>query len=126
MAQLKDYVSFVDGLTEEQLRERQQIDIARKLSLSIHRGDANAVCDFARTTDWSREPMPVSGNVQHYRSMTLAEVLAETISEHGPAPSMSEVMQLLLNARNSPDIQLSLQSTALVARLADSWLKENT
>jgi hypothetical protein len=89
------------------------------------KGDANAMCQWAHmTTDWEKVQAPVvAGQPRPMRVQTLAEVMAESL-DYAEGPSMTEAMQLILNAANGSNVQAQAQS--LVDRMAKTWAKFNT
>jgi hypothetical protein len=123
MAGFSSRVDFL--LTQQEAEDRAAADAHRDLLNVIAKGDANAICTFAPTPDWARTERPLTiTSVKHFRAMTLAEVLTQAMDMNG-APSMTELVQLLLNARSSTDADLALVAGDFVDALAVTWANNN-
>lgn len=94
---------------------------------ACRRGDANALANFApMVTDWhlAKLPHPV-GAPAPKRAQTLSEVMVESL-DYGDGPSMTEAMQLLLNAAyGSSDTHLSEMARGLIKRMAQTHAKHS-
>lgn len=111
--------------TLSDLQARDEIANAEDFKTACRKGDANALPSFApMVTDWtSVKPPVVAGQVMPKRVPTLSEVMAESL-DYGDGPSMTEAMQLILNAANGMDVQA--QAQGLIDRMASTWAKFNT
>jgi D-mannonate dehydratase len=113
-------------LTQQEAEDRKFAETHRDLQRMIARGDANAVCNFAPTVDWVKTRTPVSAtSPKFFRAMTVAEVLNEGLDCNG-APTTTELIQLVLNASRSTDIDLALHAGDLIDKLAVQWVNNMT
>ncbi|MFP5467914.1 MAG: hypothetical protein ACLGG8_10375 [Gammaproteobacteria bacterium] len=93
-------------------------------------GDANALCTWAeRVTDWDvakRVPIDQRTTVSlPKRAQTLAEVMNE-VTDYGNGPSLTELMQLVLNATKSSDTDLALMAGDLVERMGAAYARAHS
>lgn len=102
-----------------------RIGLALELGAVIAKGDANGLCGFATATDWDvakRQPVdPKTATTLPRRAQTLSEVLFESVD--GYPETITQLMQLLLNACASSDTDLALQAGALRDQLAAKWVE---
>ena len=113
-------------LTQQEAEDRKYAETHKDLMAAIGKGDANAVCNFAPTVDWTRTKSPVSTEAGYvYRAMTLAEILDESLDMRN-APGTTELMQVVMNASRSTDAVLSAQATDLLDKLAAAWANNMT
>lgn len=86
------------------------------------RADANAVCIWASTvTDYSQTAGVGSVDKLPRRNRTFTEVATDTL-DLGNGPSMTEVIQVLLNAAHGLHAT-QIQAKALLERMADQYAK---
>lgn len=107
------------------LQAQAEITAAEDFKTACQKGDANALPNFApMVTDWTAvKPPVIAGQILPRRTPTLSEVMAESL-DYGDGPSMTEAMQLLLNAASGANVQA--QAQGLIDRMAATWAKFNT
>ena len=107
------------------LQAQAEIATAEDFKTACSKGDANALPCFApMVTDWTAvKPPVIAGQILPRRTPTLSEVMAESL-DYGDGPSMTEAMQLILNAANGMDVKA--QAQGLIDRMATTWAKFNT
>jgi hypothetical protein len=116
-----DAARHYDALDKEQeAQDRHRASLHRELVQVIAKQDANAVCPFSMTRDTELATRPIVWEGVPFRAQTLAEVLNDSL-DYTNGPNMTEVMQLLLNARTSTDVQIAVQAGDLLDRMAASW-----
>ena len=102
-----------------------RIGLALELGAVIAKGDANGPCSFATVTDWDavkRQPVDQkTATALPRRAQTLAEVLFESVDDY--PETITQLMQLLLNACASSDTDLAMQAGALRDQLAAKWVE---
>lgn len=123
-----------DRHTEEvfDLAERQQaaeVALGAKFLKLAGKADANAVCDFATTTDWDavkRQPVDQRTATRlPQRHQTIAEVMTDAL-DYTDGPSLCEVMQLVLNVAHGSDlVNTQAQARELLGRMAAKWAHFN-
>jgi hypothetical protein len=130
MSYSADPVLDADRHTDEMFRksdeqDREEMALAGRFLAMAKQADANALCDFASTTDWDamkRQPIdPRTATRLPKRQQTLAEVMAESL-DYSDGPSLSEALQLLLNVAHGADlVNAPAQARALLGRMAEKW-----
>ena len=121
-----DTVRHVDSIARFQARvDQAERAVIEDFIAACQRCDANALPSFApMVTDWRLAKTPRSaGEPAPKRMPTLSEVMAESL-DYGDGPSMTEAMQLILNAANGMDVKA--QAQGLIDRMATTWAKFNT
>lgn len=115
-----DAARHYDALyAEQEAQDRARAHLHRELIAAIGKQDANAVCTFSMVRDTDLAERPIVWERVPFRAQTLAEVLNESLDMGGPV--ITEVMQLLLNARTSVDTDLAMQAGDLLDRMASTW-----
>jgi hypothetical protein len=115
----------------EALDQAQEAQVAAEFAATgdflaaCHKGDANALADFAPTVrDLTGGIESVGANTRQ-RMQRLHEVMAESL-DYGNGPTMSEAMQLLINAAHSDDLaSVQMQARALLRRMGSTWAEQN-
>jgi len=130
MSYSADPVLDADRHTDEMFRksdeqDRAEMALAGRFLAMAKQADANALCDFASTTDWDamkRQPIDQRTATRlPKRQQTLAEVMAESL-DYSDGPSLSEALQLLLNVAHGADlVNAPAQARALLGRMAEKW-----
>lgn len=120
--------------TEEMFRqsdelERAEIALGARFLRLAGKADANALCDFASTTDWDaakRQPIDQrTATSLPKRQQTLAEVMAESL-DFASGPSLCEAMQLILNVAYGANLaNAPAQARDLLGRMAAKWAEFN-
>lgn len=89
------------------------------------KGDANAIASFAPDVrDFYCRAMGIA-NTAPRRAQQLHEVMQESL-DYPKGPSMSEAMQLILNAAYSPNLEATRdQAKRLIERMATTWASHN-
>ncbi len=128
---LEDMVSVrllkaMDDLSDRKIRA--EISAIQDFQKACNTGDANALVSFAPLVrDSSASPDADGAYVpwenRPLRSQTLAEVMTESL-DYRDGPSLTEALQLLLNASNGANVQE--QARGLIDRMATTWAKFNT
>ena len=96
---------------------------------AVELGDANALCPWAGTvTDWdAARKLPTDqkalGNLPK-RAQTFTECMSESL-DYSDGPSMTEAMQLILNAARCSDDALSEQARRLLENMGESFSYHN-
>jgi hypothetical protein len=103
--------------------EQLETAYVTKIIASCQQLDANAIAGFApMTTDWERQGSKsfAHGQPTHKRAQTLSEVLAGSLVERGPGPSMTNVMQLFIKLAYSaePQAVMAQQARDLLGEMA--------
>jgi hypothetical protein len=111
-----DRASEQYGDTESERTERE---IRTGFAMAAGKADANALCTWApRTTDWdAAKRMPIDQRT--------TEVMVESL-DYGNGPTMTEAMQLILNATRSTDTDLALLAGDLVDRMGAAFARMNS
>ena len=122
----QDRASEHFGDTEAEHREQE---IRAGFAMAAGRADANAVCDWApRLTDWdavnAQRLRIIDANLPQ-RMQTLTECMFETL-DYSTGPSMTEAMQLILNATRSTDAELAQQAANLIDRMGAAFARMNS
>lgn len=106
------------------------IEMQSGFAAAVRRGDANALAPWApRVTDWAvvRSTPVDQRTVTNLpkRAQTMAECMAESL-DYGDGPSLTEAMQLLINAAGCSDTALAQQARHLLGRMGTSYAFHNT
>lgn len=112
----------------EEAQARAEREADRAFTSACEAGDANALAVFApMVNDWDaaeRHPR-AAGAPMPKRVQTLAEVMQESL-DYINGPSMTDAMQLLLNAAYSADREaVQCQAKRLIERMAEKWASQN-
>lgn len=97
---------------------------------AVELGDANALATWAGTvTDWdAARKLPTDqkalGNLPQ-RRQTMTECMSESL-DYSTGPSMTEAMQLILNATRSTDAELAQMAANLVDRMGAAFARMNS
>lgn len=109
----------------EREQEAQRSYLEDLIGDAIRKGDANALCSFATVTDWDavrRQPVDQrTATALPRRAQTLAEVMFESVD--GYPETITQLVQLLLNACKSTDVDLAYPANALLDQLAAKWVE---
>lgn len=95
---------------------------------AVELGDANALCPWApelydreaikaRGLSWTDKDLPK-------RAPALTECMSESL-DYSDGPSMTEAMQLILNAARCSDDELSAQARRLLERMCETFAYHN-
>lgn len=108
-------------------QEQAEADMAAAFKAACQRADANALCDFAQVTDWSRVKLHTVSveNAGHLpkRQCTLTEVMSESL-DFTTGPAMAEAMQLILNVAYTGNLASApAQARNLLARMAAAYAR---
>ena len=104
-------------------------EIRTGFAKAVDAGDANAFCNWAGSvTDWdAAKHMPTDqkalGNLPK-RAKTMTECMCESL-DYTTGPTMTEAMQLILNAARCSDDTLSAQARRLLESMGDSFAYHN-
>jgi len=122
----QDRASEFFGDTEAAHRENE---IRSGFAMAAGRADANALADWAPTvTDWEmRRKLHLAHDSKFMpqRVRTMTECMNETL-DYGKGPSVTEAMQLILNACRSTDAELAQQAANLVDRMGAAFARMNS
>lgn len=115
-----------DGYTRQREEDHQRAELTQLLSVAMVNGDANALCSFSNTTDWDvvhTWPLSIRQRAETLpkRAQTLAEIMFDA-TDIPAGPTMTEVMQLVLNACKSTDFDLAMQAGELRDRMLQKWV----
>jgi hypothetical protein len=123
----QDRASEHFGDTEAAHRENE---IRAGFAMAAGKADANALCDWAKqVTDWElAQRMPIDQRTVERlpkRMQTMTEVMYESL-DYSTGPSITEAMQLILNACRSTDAELAQQAANLVDRMGAAFARMNS
>jgi hypothetical protein len=122
----QDRASEHFGDTEAEHREQE---LRAGFAMSAGYADANAVCDWAPVvTDYDlRRKLHLTHDAkfQPKRYQTMTEVMYEAL-DYSTGPSLTEAMQLILNACRSTDADLAQQAANLVDRMGAAFARMNS
>ena len=121
-----DRASEYFGDTEAEHREQE---LRAGFMFAAGRADANALATWAPTvTDYElRRKLHLAHDAkfQPQRVQTMTEVMSESL-DYSTGPSMTEAMQLILNACRSTDAELAQQAANLVDRMGAAFARMNS
>jgi hypothetical protein len=116
------YYDRRDAETEAQIAAEVQASV--DFIKTCAKRDANALADFApMVRDWTFKVASIDKAPK--RVQTLTEVMQESL-DYPSGPSMTELMQLLLNVAFNEDlVNQPTQARALLSSMASTWASQN-